>query len=598
MDRLRAATKSDHVESPVSIEQVGQRTRSFDWLSASGQALHWVESVPSRGGSVVGTWTQARGLQLGTVDVGNSVHAYGGGPYAASSGGIWTTTAADGQIWLNDKIQYTRDQRQHGDLVFNDGLLLAVRESSDRDQLIAINPATHRTQVIHEASFIASPRLNRGRLTWMQWGSAVMPWDSAEVWVADYDPAGSLTRMKLIAGGPDESASQPRWGPDGHLYFMSDRSGWWNLYRTAGQAIVPVAAMQAECAPAPWELGYSTYAFLPQGRLAVITQVGPESRLALVAGDGTWHDLPTPYTSLKPYLAAADDRLSVIGSAPAISQQIALVPTSGTDQIEVVRHSNEDPQAVSCVSVPEEISVPSGGADVTVIFYPAQGIGPRRPTPVIVRAHAGPTYQAEIRLDWEVQFFTSRGFAVADVDYRGSTGYGRTYRKALDGRWGELDVIDCQNAARHLIHTGCAMPTAIFITGASAGGYTALKAVCTPDTPFALAVARSAIINPGDWITTAPRFQRPHAAILSHPNADVTPDEVCRPVAMIHGGADTVAPAADAVDLAASLKSRGLLANLVVLPDVGHYLRSPQAIKAALDAELAAYRTVLTDLGL
>ncbi|MGH8640046.1 MAG: alpha/beta hydrolase family protein, partial [Burkholderiales bacterium] len=220
------------------------------------------------------------------------------------------------------------------------------------------------------------------------------------------------------------------------------------------------------------------------------------------------------------------------------------------------------------------------------------------PAPLIVRPHPGPTHNWELRFDTEVQFFTSRGYAVADVDYRGSTGYGRAFRKALDGQWGTIDVADCRAAALHFIASGRAMPQAVFISGASAGGYTALRAACLSDSPFAVSVARSSIIDPRGWTQTAPRFQQPHAAILSGEDSFIAAADVKRPVLLIHGGRDNIAPASNVVDLAAELDRRDLLLACVVFPDAGHSLSAFNQRAETLRAELDAYEAVLRSCGL
>ncbi|WP_326558908.1 alpha/beta hydrolase family protein [Micromonospora sp. NBC_01796] len=216
---------------------------------------------------------------------------------------------------------------------------------------------------------------------------------------------------------------------------------------------------------------------------------------------------------------------------------------------------------------------------------------------MIVRPHPGPTHQSNLRLDWEVQFFTSRGFAVVDVDYRGSTGYGREFRKALDGNWGRFDVEDCRTVALHLIENGSARRDAVFISGASAGGYTALRAVCE-DGPFTLAVARSAIVDPERWTVTAPRFQRPHAAVLAGGDAKVAATKVLRPVLLIHGVEDPVAPIGDVSELADALDDRQLLVRMIRLDGIGHYLSDAATLSAALEAEVEAYLDVLRDAGI
>jgi dipeptidyl aminopeptidase/acylaminoacyl peptidase len=371
---------------------------------------------------------------------------------------------------------------------------------------------------------------------------------------------------------------------------MSDRSGWWNLYRWRDGDTEAAAPMRAECATAPWESSYTNYVLLPGGRVAMTVQAGPDHRLVVVEAGGEIRPIGLPYTSIKPCLAAVGERVALIGASPTRAPEVALVATDGSDAVDVIRRV---PANTGPVSVPEVLRIDSAGGEIVVLFYPATPVS--GPAPLIVRPHAGPTYHSELRLDREVQFFTSRGFAVADVDYRGSTGYGRTFRKALDGAWGRYDVEDCANSAEHLIAAGRVHADAVFISGASAGGYTALKAVSV-DGPFALAVARSAIVDPNRWTTTAPRFQRPHATILASAASRADATEIRKPVLLVHGMDDRVAPVGDVLDLAAALQGKDLLAGLLQFDGVGHYL-SADGERAALDAELAAYREVLYRAG-
>jgi dipeptidyl aminopeptidase/acylaminoacyl peptidase len=351
--------------------------------------------------------------------------------------------------------------------------------------------------------------------------------------------------------------------------------------------------MSAECATAPWESSYANFVLLSGGRVAMTVQSGPEQHLVIASPGGGTHVVGLPYTSIKPYLAAVGDRIGLIGASPTRRPEIAVVASDGSDAVEVLRRPS--PPADGAVSVPELLHVSIDGTAITVLFYPPVPHRGDGAPPLIVRPHAGPTYHSELRLDREVQFFTSRGFAVAEVDYRGSTGYGRAFRKALDGHWGRYDVEDCRGAALHLIADGRVRPDAVFISGASAGGYTALKAVCE-EGPFTLAVARSAIVDPQLWRTTAPRFQRPHATILASATSPVVAEQIRRPVLLVHGADDQVAAVVDADRLAAALRQRGLLVGMVRFDGVGHYL-SASTQRAALDAELAAYQQVLHTLG-
>jgi dipeptidyl aminopeptidase/acylaminoacyl peptidase len=575
----------------LSAELVGQRAKSFDWLTQRDGVLFWVESVPEEGRSIVRSWPAVVDPSVAALGVGSDVHAYGGGPYAVTDSGIWLVNERDGQIWPpGTEDRCTNSPYPHADLAASDGVITCIRERADGDELVVVDPKAGDS-VVHRADFLAAPRLRDGRLAWVQWDAAVVPWDSSEVWVANYHFDGLRDAVR-VAGGARESATQPQWGPDGALYFMSDRTGWWNLYRWSEGTTEAVVSMAAECAPAPWELGYASYAFLPGGRIALAAQNGPRHRLIVADHKGVTIEVETPFRFIKPYLASHGDRVALVGASPTTPQQIAIVDTTGQAAVQTIQ-SADLPQQQGPISTPEVFTVASGRTDITVLFYPPCGMDSRQPAPLIVRAHAGPTYNCELRWDGEVQFFTSRGYAVADVDYRGSTGYGRAFRKALDHRWGTLDVDDCCAAATHLIESGRTVPGAAFISGASAGGYTALRAVSKPDSPFAIAVARSAIISPRRWITTAPRIQRPHAAILVHEHADAAADRITRPVLLIHGEDDAVAPIGDAMRLADDLDRRRMLVERVFLPGVGHYLSHPDALARALHAELSAYESVL-----
>jgi dipeptidyl aminopeptidase/acylaminoacyl peptidase len=570
---------------PVDLDIVVARSTSFDWLSSSDRGIHWVEVAPNTGRAQIASRADGREVVvLESAEVGNSLHAYGGRPFVVTPFGTIATLTADDQVWnLETGDRVTSGRYAHGDLTFGDDLVLCVRESDCSDQLLVLDLRAGTTDVVHEAPFIASPQLRDGRLAWTEWGADAMPWDSAVVWMADYRQ-GSLVNRVRVAGGPDESAHQPRWGPDGGLYVLSDRTGWWNLYRWSSSRLVAVAGMESDCGAAPWEAGYASYSFLQDGRVALIAQNGPVHRVLVVGPGRDVVEVATPYRSIKPFVETVSDRVALIGGAPDRGQQVAIV---ATDQpgVEVVRAGDTFDRAA--ISAPEILTLESAGEPITVAFYPAGGRD--RTGPVIVRPHAGPTHNWNLRLDWEVQFFTSRGFAVADVDYRGSTGYGRDFRKALDGRWGEVDVEDCYSVAAWLVKDERAREDAIFISGASAGGYTALRAVSRADSPFALAVARSAIINPNRWVRTAPRFQRAHAAVLAHDAADMDPGLIVRPVLLIHGHDDIIAPIDDVAELARELAERDNLLQFLDLPGTGHYLTAAFAVRAALTAELGAY---------
>lgn len=585
---MHGGTRPDRAIEPPREPSVAT---TFDEVTSQNDTIYWIESG-SETKPFLASWSADRGtLARSPGGVGNALHAYGGGAYVSGPDGVFATFETDGQVRdLRTGDALTR-RHEHGDLSWGDGRLLCVRETETGDELVAVDTVLPRSRTLIGADFLASPRATTDRLAWVQWAADLMPWDASEVWVAEQRPDGSVRERRRVAGGFRESAYQPRWSPDGDLYFLSDRSGWWNLYRWDGDEVAAVAPMAAECGPAMWEAGYSTYAFLPGDRIGMIVQNGPLHRVVVVGPSGVVTDAAAPYVSIKPYLATVGDRLALAGASPDRAMEVALLTTDGSGRHTPVRSAAAPPVAPEHPA-PEVMSVLLADGPVTAVVYRPTG-GTSTVSPLLVRAHPGPTDNSELRPDRHVRFFTGRGFTVADVDYRGSTGYGRSFRTALNGRWGDCDVADCIGVARHLIQSGRADARATFISGASAGGYTALGAVGVPSSPFAAAVARSAIVDPARWADTAPRFQRAHARTLASRGGGMDPDRIARPVVLIHGLDDHVAPYDDVLDLATRLDRRGLLVQLVTLPGAGHVLRSVQDERAALSAELRAYERFL-----
>ncbi|MFI5490624.1 S9 family peptidase [Micromonospora echinaurantiaca] len=585
----------------VSVEDAVRASTSYDQLRTGDGALYWLETRPESGGhGTVTRWRPGEGTRTISpdgFDVASRAHAYGGGSFAVTEGALWCVGEAglyrsrcgSGQLELITEGSV-------GDLTVGDGELLAVRESEQGDEIIGISLAdpTQVRTLAASSGFLGAPRPGPGLLAWAVWSERDMPWDACEVWVASYLSGGRIGIPRKVAGGPDESAVEPRWGPDEALYFLSDRSGWWNLYRWNGDTIEAVAPVAGDCAAEPWELGYASYDFLAAGRIAMVVQEGPRHRLVVIEPDGAVRPVDLPYTSIKPYLVAQGTTLALIGSSPTAAPQVGVVHLADEDpRLEVLARSEHTELSKAEVSTPTElrIGVP-GGREVVALVYPPTGSAADWRAPLIVRAHPGPTASCLLRLDWQAQFFTSRGFAVVDVDYLGSTGYGRSFREALYGRWGFDDVDDCAAVANHLLEIGRAVPGQVFIRGASAGGYTALHAV-SKDGPFAAATAVSAIVDPDRWAETVPRFQRAHAMRLRGGAGRVHAATVQRPVLFIHGTADAVAVVEDVQELADELVALGVGHALLLLPDVGHYVATSSRAGAALEAELAHYRSAM-----
>jgi dipeptidyl aminopeptidase/acylaminoacyl peptidase len=591
---------------------------SVDAVQFAGDHTYWLEGRP--GGDVLIRAGESGGgvdvLPAG-VSVGSSVHEYGGGAYWSGGDTVWFVNAEDQQVWRAEPAGLEpvttaprAGEHRYADLrVTASGLLVVVRERHDEgavtNELVAV-PADGSAPpwVIAEGwDFYSFPRPSPdGRLlAWTTWRHPLMPWDGTWLWVAELDADGKLGEPQHVAGGLEESVFQPEWSPDGVLHFVSDRAGWWDLYALrAGRRQARVTQLRsAELGAAQWEFGYSTYAFLDGGRVAMLAQRGGTTALHVqsVAG-GELRPVRLPYTSIKPYLAGIRDRVALIGASPQQSPAVVVVDVDSVQSYELTSPDRSaadvpalDPEVLDLVAA-------DGGRVYAMIYRPEPRSSSPATPPVIVRAHPGPTASAPLRFDPWVAFFVGQGFAVLDVDYRGSTGYGRAYRNALRDRWGLLDVSDCIDALAAAGRRGLVDPTRAVMSGASAGGYTALRAATTTDAFRAVAV-RSAVVDPETWRTTAPKFQSHHADLLIGPDTSWADRSVLRPgvqarcpILAIHGGKDTVTPLSQAHALAESL---GDQVSLVVYPDEGHGLRRPDNLARALTTELAHFRAALVD---
>lgn len=599
----------------MSESAVGLGVPSIDAVQLVGEHVYWIEGRAS--GDVLVRSSRSAGAEdvlPPGVAVASYVHEYGGGAYLATEEAIWFVGADNQQIWQTTKSGLRavttvprRGQDRYADLrLCGSGLLIAVRERH-RDAgvvnelvMLPADGSASPWPVAQGWDFYSFPRPSPdGKLlAWTTWRHPLMPWDGTWLWIADIRADGTLGVPRHIAGGPEESIFQPEWSPGGILHFISDRTGWWDLYAyLPGGSSVSIAHLEsAELGTAQWEFGYSTYAFLDNDRIALLAYQGGTTQLHIWdRHQSEPRAVELPCTSIKPYLAAHTGGVAMIGATP---DQMPAVITADLDNGKYRRLTATGiaprPQTPSPDVV--EIATRDGGLVHAVLYRPRSGKS--APVPVIVRAHPGPTSNAPLRLDPWVQFFVSHGFAVLDVDYRGSTGYGRVYRNALRGQWGALDVSDCVDAVQALGQDGSVDLARVVISGSSAGGYTALRAATTTTT-FRAATARSAIVDPAGWRDAAPKFQSHHADLLLGPrhtwrdrsllSSGVTAH--C-PILAFHGQQDTITPLHQIREFAATAGKR---VSLVVYPNEGHGLSRPTNIEHAAQAELAHYRAALNN---
>jgi dipeptidyl aminopeptidase/acylaminoacyl peptidase len=612
--------------SPIEAKQVARQTTAYDAIHTSDEAIHWLETRPSEDGrAVVVRWTDGGGAADAVpagFDVGSRVHEYGGGAYLPVGTTLFSCRQGNQRLYRIDEgrdpvpitaVPPTPASLRYADLrlVSSGALLVCVRERHQGgevvNELVAL-PTDGSAEPWVLASghdFYAAPRPSPDgrRLAWLSWDRPRMPWDGADLWVADLGPDGRLGSARHVAGGPAESVVQPEWNAGGILHFVSDRSGWWNLYCERDGQVEPLLMMAAEFADAPWELDYSSYVFVADGRIACRYRQHGRDRLALLDPETSrLTELPVPYTSLKPYLRGLDDRLAFIGASPTASSAVATLhlPTGRIDVLAGAEVSL-DP---AWISVPQPIHFPTqDGQTAHGLYYPptnpeVTGPAGTRP-PLLVQAHPGPTTDAKARLDLRTQFFTSRGFGVVEVNYAGSTGYGRAYRERLTGQWGVLDVADCLDAARSLIQAGEVDGRRLMISGASAGGFTALCGLAFHDL-FAAGTSASGIADLETFREQAPKFQAheldrlvgpyPEAVLTYRARSPVhAADQITSPVLLLQGLEDTVVPPAQTQLMATALNRTGIPHRYLTFQGEGHGFRRPSSITRALEAELSLY---------
>jgi dipeptidyl aminopeptidase/acylaminoacyl peptidase len=621
-------------KSPVGGELVAAGGVSLDEVRVAGDAVLWLEGRPLEGGRQVvcraapggSGHAEPQEVTPEGLNVRTRVHEYGGGAYAVHGDTVLFANFADQRLYRQEPGSPPRPitpeppapaAHRYADATLTpDGrLLVCVRERHQGgevlNELVAL-PADGGAPPVVLASgrdFYASPRLDPDgrRLAWLEWDHPNMPWDATELRVAELADGALAGSPATVAGGPGESVFQPEWSPEGALHFVSDRSGWWNLYRLGPGGAEAVAPMEEEAGGPQWVFGLSRYAFLPGGRVALVHGRGPLQRLGVLAPDGSLRDLDLPFTSFfPPQLRAVGSRLACVAGSPTLPAAVLVVDPDG-GQVEVLRRSREETPDPRYLSVPRAIEFPTaGGRTAHALYYPPanrdfQGPDGERP-PLLVVSHGGPTSEAVSLLAMGYQFFTSRGFAVVDVDYGGSSGYGRAYRQRLEGQWGIVDVDDCVAAARHLAELGEVDPARLAVRGGSAGGWTTLCALTFRD-DFAAGASYYGVADAEALARDTHKFESryldrligpwPEAAELYRQRSPIHfTERLSCPVILLQGLEDEVVPPTQAEAMAAALDAKRIPYAYVAFPGEQHGFRRADHIQRAIEAELYFYGRV------
>jgi dipeptidyl aminopeptidase/acylaminoacyl peptidase len=611
--------------SPLSAARVTSGGLRLDQIQLDGADVYWLEGRASEGGRNVIVRRSPSGeikdVTPAGFNVRSRVHEYGGGAYTVHKHTIFFVNFSDQRVYQQDpggepqpitpaSASASASQAAYADFRMDAmrSRLIGVREFEGVNTIVSIPGTT----LVEGADFYSDPIISPdGKfLAWLQWNHPNMPWDGTELWVAVFNPDGSVGSREKIAGGSDESIFQPEWSPDGALFFVSDRTGWWNLYRWRGLAIEAVHAMAAEFGKPQWTFSMVTYAFVDENRIAATYTEGGRWKLALIDPDArrfTPLDLPIePVESIKARATEGTENSDIffIGGSPTVPVAIYRYSTGG--KLTVLRSSTTEPIPPEWISVPEAVTFRAGARDVHAFYYPPANpevTGPANTQPpLIVITHGGPTGATLDVLDPKVQFWTSRGFAVLDVNYSGSTGYGRPYRDRLKGQWGIVDVEDAVAGAQAMVAAKKADPNRLIIRGGSAGGYTTLAALTFHDT-FKSGASYYGISDLEVLQQDTHKFEARYNDSLIGPYPEAKDvyrarspihftDRLSCPIILFQGLEDKVVPPNQSEMMADAVRKKGLKVKYVTFEGEQHGFRKAENIIRALEEELAFYRDV------
>jgi dipeptidyl aminopeptidase/acylaminoacyl peptidase len=594
-----------------------------------GDDIYWLEGRPEEAGRNVVVKRSADGSTADVTPPGSNVrsrvHEYGGAAYTVSHGTVYYSEFGDQRLYRLRPGGVPEALTPAGNWFYADAQvdgkrdrLVCVREdhSSRAPEAVttlvslplSAGPAPADV-IVAGHDFYSTPRFSPdgSRLCWVAWRHPQMPWDGTELWVAEVAPNGSLGTAACVAGGPTESIFQPGWSPDGELFFTSDRSGWWNLYRLRGNRIEPVCSLAAEFGRPLWTLGTATWAFVGNSRILAACAERGLWRLVLIdAVSGATTRLPTDLEPTDTIAATRTHGVLVAGS-PSSPDTVVRVDLS-TGGVEAIRAASTLGVKPGFLSAPVVIEFPTDGGLTAYLFYyapqsPEFAGTPGEKPPLIVVSHGGPTAAAHSRLNLEIQYWTSRGFAVADVNYGGSSGYGRAYRERLRGQWGIVDVADCVNGANYLVAAGKADANRLIIRGRSAGGYTTLAALVFRPDVFRAGASYYGVADLELLARETHKFESRYleGLIGAYPEArslyyDRSPvhfvDRLSCPIILFQGAEDQVVPPGQARLMREAAHRRGLPVALVVYEGEQHGFRRADTIVHCLEAELFFYGAV------
>jgi len=616
--------------SPITSDLIVAETIGLAEITLAADDIYWLEMRPGEGGRVVIVRRRPDGtvhdINPAPFNARTRVHEYGGGSYLVDGETVYFSNFADQRLYRATPDTEPEALTPPGEFRYADAVidrrrerLVCVREDHSRggseptNEIVGISLATGRCSadsLVSGADFYSNPRISPdGRfLCWLCWNHPNMPWDGTELWLAEIGEEGMLVEPRLIAGGVQESIFQPEWSPDGTLYFISDRTGWWNLYRWQRDRISSVVRMEAEFGVPQWVFRESTYAFASAERIiCTYSQYGRNYLATIDTASGQLDVIDIPYSELGS-ITVHEEKVVFLGASPdefpaIIDMEIA------TAEYRIIRSASGLQPDTGFISIGEPIEFPTTNDTTAYGFYyspvNADFTAPEgEMPPLLVISHGGPTAAAHNGLKLVIQFFTSRGFAVLDVNYGGSTGYGRAYRERLNGQWGIVDVDDCTNGALYLASRGNVDRQRLAIRGGSAGGFTTLAALAFRDV-FTAGASHYGVCDLEALARETHKFESHYLEKLVGPypaRADLyrerspiyAVERLSCPIIFFQGLEDRIVPPNQAEKMVTALKKKGLPVAYLAYEGEQHGFRQAKNIKRTLDAELYFYSRIFS----
>jgi dienelactone hydrolase len=618
--------------SPITSDFIVSSSIRLGAVQLAGTDIYWSELRPTEGGRQL-VVRHGPEDQPGSVtditpepfNVRTRVHEYGGGAYLVHQGTVYFSNFADQRLYRQQAGQppeaMTPEVTPTAGLRYADAVvdvsrqrLICVledhRQAGEAINAIATVPLVGGMPkvLVSGNDFYSSPRLSPDgtQLAWITWNHPQMPWDGTELWLANIAEDGTLSRPRRLVGNITESVCQPQWSPGGTLYFISDATGWWNLYRWEGERGEPLFPMEAEFAGPQWNFGQSSYGF--EDDCTILCTYTYEGTTRLARFDTlarAMDEIALPYSGIGSLRLG--DGFAVFLAASTVKPSVLVRFDLVTGEMVEIRQSSSLSLDPGYLSEPEVISFPTtGGLDAYGIYYRPKNKDFEAPVaerpPLLVKTHGGPTAAASSAFNPAIQYWTSRGFAVLDVNYGGSTGYGRAYRNRLQGQWGVVDVDDCVNGALYLVAQGDADGDRLTIDGGSAGGYTTLAALTFRDV-FKAGASYYGVSDMASLAAETHKFESRYLDSLVGPypaskavydarSPIYAVDQLSCPIIFLQGSEDKIVPPNQAEKMVSALKAKGIPVAYLLFEGEQHGFRKAENIKRSLEAELSFYAQI------